>query len=149
MTFEVRIMSHTPLVGETDLTSAVKSFLSQIGYLSTDVDNSVGLSLFLDCFLLHPERSWTAEELMAQIKTSRPTLYRHLNKLKALDILEEESMQKDPEAGSKPQKGYKIRYGDFSKAWTFVDAHIKVALENYKVSVDHIQRLTEKQRKSQ
>lgn len=147
MTFEVMITSHTPLVGETDLKQAVKVFLTQIGYLSQGADSSTGLALFMDCFLIHPEKSWTAEELMTQIKTSRPTLYRHLNKLKSLDILEETSLPNESEPGAKPKKGYQLRYGNWSKAWTFVDAHIRVALENYKLSVDHIEKLAEEQRK--
>jgi len=147
MSFEVMITSHTPLVGETDLKQAVKIFLNQIGYLSQGADSATALALFHDCFLMHPDKSWTAEELITRINTSRPTLYRHLNKLKALDILEETSLPNESEPGSKPKKGYMLRYGNFSKAWTFVDAHIRVALENYKISVDHIEKMAEKHRK--
>lgn len=148
MAFEVRVVSNTPLVGETELRNAVRLFLTQIGYLSTGTENSTALSLFLDCFLLHPKKSWTAEELMDHINTSRPTLYRHLNRLKALDILEEESIMNEDGSSSKPKKGYKLKYSNFAKAWTFTDAHIKVALENYQTSVEHIQKLLDEELKA-
>jgi len=147
MPFEVRVISNTPLVGETDIRDAVKLFMTQIGYISHGSENNTALALFLDCFLLHPDRAWTAEELMAEINTSRPTLYRHLNRLKYLDILEEMSVPNPKETSSKPKKGYKLKYGNFAKAWTFTDAHIRVALENYISSVAHIQKLLEEQKK--
>ena len=70
------------------------------------------------------------------------------NRLKALDILEETSLPNPKEPSSKPKKGYRLKYGNFSKAWTFTDAHIKVALENYNTSVNHIQKLLEEHRKA-
>jgi predicted transcriptional regulator len=147
MPFEVRVISNTPLVGESDIREAVKIFMTQIGYISHGSENNTALALFLDCFLLHPDRAWTAEELMSEINTSRPTLYRHLNRLKSLDILEETSLPNPKEPSSKPKKGYALKYGNFKKAWTFTDAHIMVALENYNSSVNHIQKLLEEHKK--
>jgi hypothetical protein len=40
-----------------------------------------------------------------------------------------------------------MRYGNFQKAWNFVEAHIKVAVENYGKTVEHLQTLLEKERK--
>ena len=45
------------------------------------------------------------------------------------------------------KKGYQLRYGNFQKAWNFVEAHLKVAIENYSKSVEHIQKLLEEHRK--
>ena len=45
------------------------------------------------------------------------------------------------------KKGYRLRYGNFQKAWNFVEAHLKVAIENYGKTVEHLQNLIEKQRK--
>jgi hypothetical protein len=40
-----------------------------------------------------------------------------------------------------------LRYGNFQKAWNFVEAHLKVAIENYGKTVEHLQELIDKQRK--
>jgi hypothetical protein len=40
-----------------------------------------------------------------------------------------------------------LRYGNIEKAWNFVEAHLKVAIENYSKTVEHLQKLIEKQRK--
>jgi len=34
-----------------------------------------------------------------------------------------------------------LRYGNIQKAWNFVEAHLKVAIENYGKTVEHLQRL--------
>ena len=39
------------------------------------------------------------------------------------------------------------QYGNLQKAWNFVEAHIKVAVENYNKTVEHLQNLIEKKRK--
>jgi hypothetical protein len=40
-----------------------------------------------------------------------------------------------------------LRYGNLEKAWNFVEAHIKVAVENYSKTVEHLQKLIDDQRK--
>jgi cAMP phosphodiesterase len=72
-------------------------------------------------------------------------VYRHLNKLKGFDILEEVSVF--DEVSKQQKKAYRLRYGSFEKAWNFVEAHIKVAVENYGKTVQHLQHLIETRRK--
>ena len=72
-------------------------------------------------------------------------MYRHLNKLKGFDILEE--VQVFDDATKQNKKAYRMRYGNFQKAWNFVEAHLKVAVENYGKTVEHLQKLLEKQKK--
>jgi hypothetical protein len=48
----------------------------------------------------------------------------------------------DSEGNSR--KGYRIRYGNLSKAWNFTEAHVTVAMENYRKTVDHLQELASK-----
>ncbi len=79
------------------------------------------------------------EELAAYLGTTKPTIYRHLNKLKAIDILEEVEVERD--GGTK--RGYRIRYGDLRKAWSFTEANVEMAMENYRQTVDHLQKLIE------
>src|SRR5687768_17612427 len=98
MTFELTVVSNTPLTPVSDVDTVAITFLYQIGYLpkgydpKTDVDSvrqSVPYKLFMNCMLKRPEKAWNIEELITVLKTSRPTVYRHLNKLKSLDLLEE------------------------------------------------------------
>lgn len=142
MGFEIQIVDNTPLVGEEDPKKVAERFLQQIGYLNPSSSGEIPFQLFMDCFMQRPERAWEVDELAEKLDTSRPTIYRHLNKLKRLELLEE--VNADDNNG---KKGYRIRYGDLSKAWNFAEAHVKVGLENYRKTVDHLQDLLEEQRR--
>jgi DNA-binding transcriptional ArsR family regulator len=143
MVFEIRVVSNTPLIGEEDVETAAKTFLYQIGYLSKGSDPKIPYTLFTEYFIKHPEKAWFVEELALQLKASKPTIYRHLNKLKGLDLLEEIQVLDDHT--NQHKKAYRLRYGNLKKAWNFVEAHVKVAIENYGKTVEHIQKLVEKQ----
>ncbi len=145
MGFEIQIVSNTPLIGEEDVEGVARKFFEQIGYLSKGSDPDIPYKIFNDFFLEHPMKAWYVDEIATTLKISRPTVYRHLNKLKALDILEDVHVV--DEINKQTKKGYRIRYGNLQKAWNFVEAHVKVALENYGKTVDHLQHLLEKQQK--
>lgn len=145
MVFELQVKSNTPLVGEDDPDIVAKTFFEQIGYLSKGADPSIPYKIFADFFLKHPTKAWFVDEIAVALKTSRPTVYRHLNKLKGFDILEE--IQVFDEITKQNKKAYRIRYGNLQKAWNFVEAHLKVAIENYGKTVEHLQNLIEKQRR--
>jgi predicted transcriptional regulator len=145
--FEIVVVNNTPLTPLDHLDDVAIALLKQVGYLERGADDEqamrkgVAYRLVRDCFLLRPEKAWTAEELITALETTRPTLYRHLNKLKALDILEESAMDS---ADSSGRKAYRVRYGNLAKAWNFVEANVKIAMENYRKSVDHLQHLAER-----
>lgn len=148
MTFEISVVSNTPLTPLKDLDEVALIFLTQIGYIPKGYDpkteaksvrESVPYRLFVECFLGRTDKGWTVEQLAAKLKTTKPTIYRHINKLKDLDLLDEVDVQ--DKSGEK--KGYRIRYGDLSKAWNFVEAHVEVAMENYRKTIDHLQKLAE------
>lgn len=154
MAFEINIVSNTPLTPIDEVNEVALTFLTQIGYLpkgydpktgTTNVLKSVPYRLFTECLLGHQQRGWLVEELAAELKTTKPTIYRHINKLKDLGVLEE--MYVEREGAEKKKKAYRIRYGSLSKAWNFVEAHLEVAIENYRKTVDHLQNLVEKERK--
>lgn len=147
MVFEIKVMSNTPLIGEDDLEKASKKFLEQIGYISKGSNPEIPYKIFTDFFLRHPTKAWFVEEISHSLNTSKPTVYRHLNKLKGLDILEEIQVLDDNTNQNK--KAYQLRYGNIQKAWNFVEAHIKVAVENYGKTVEHLQELLEKERNDQ
>ena len=100
---------------------------------------SVPYRMFTECLMKNTKRAWTVEEMAAKLKTTKPTIYRHLNKLKAIDILEEV----DTDRSGDKKKGYRIRYGDLSKAWNFTEANVEMAMEAYRKTIDHLQKLYE------
>jgi hypothetical protein len=131
--FELNVVSNTPLTPLDDVDDVALQFLTQIGYLPTGYDpktevtnvkDSVPYKLFMKCFMRNMKRVWLVEELAATLKTTKPTIYRHLNKL----------------------KGYRIRYGDLKKAWSFTEANVEMAMDGYRKTVDHLQKLVEEER---
>jgi predicted transcriptional regulator len=147
MGFELQVVNNTPLTGDSDPKAVARRFLTQIGYLLPNSDGEIPFRLFYDCFLRQPERPWHVEDLEAELSTSRPTVYRHLNKLKGIDLLEEVGIE-DPLTGQS-RKAYRLRYANLAKAWQFVEAHLKVAIENYGRTVEHLTHLMGDQRKAE
>jgi len=136
MSFEIVVVSNTPLTPLEDLEEVAGIFLNQIGYIPKgydpktkvkDVKESVPLRLFIDCFLRRMEKGWTVEQLAVKLHTTKPTIYRHINKLKSMDLLDDVDV---PQKGGEPKKGYRIRYGNISKAWNFVESNVEIAMEN-------------------
>ncbi|MCL1984488.1 MAG: helix-turn-helix domain-containing protein [Methanomassiliicoccaceae archaeon] len=151
--FELNVVSNTPLGAMTNIDTVAETFLTQIGYIpkgydpKTDADGvreSVPYRLFMDFFMRNTMKAWTVDELAALMRTTKPTVYRHINKLKSMDILE----SADVEFDGQMRKGYRIRYGDLRKAWAFTEANVNMAMENYKKTVAHFQALVEKERET-
>lgn len=151
MPFELAVVSNTPLTPLDDLDDVALRFLAQIGYLPKGYDpktgaktvrESVPYRLFVECFLGRIERGWTVEQLAAKLRTTKATVYRHINKLKDMDLLDEVEVR----VRGGPKKGYRIRYGNLGKAWNFVESNVEIAMENYRRTVDHIQKLSEARR---
>lgn len=148
MAFEIVVVNHTPMTSETDPHVVAVRLLSNIGYLPRGASNaaemeqvrrSIPYRLFMDCLMANPESYWTAEDLGAALHTTKPTVYRHLNRLKGLDLLEE---GQKIDADGKERKAYRIRYGDLGRAWTFVEANVHMAMENLRRTCEHLQRLS-------
>ncbi|MBR2254881.1 MAG: helix-turn-helix transcriptional regulator [Candidatus Methanomethylophilaceae archaeon] len=144
--FELNVVSNTPMNGVDDLHVVAETFLTQIGYLVRGYDpktggpsirESIPYRLFMDYFMAYPSKAWAVDELAALLGTTRPTVYRHINKLKAIDLLE----VMDVEYDGQTRKGYRIRFGDLGKAWNFVEANVNMAMENYRKTVVHFQAL--------
>ncbi|HTT15807.1 MAG TPA: helix-turn-helix domain-containing protein [Thermoplasmata archaeon] len=148
MPFELSLRYSTPLTPIADLDEVLREFLRMIGYLPEGEDGrgsegpiarSLALRLVRECLLRDLSRPWYAEELAAVLKTSKPTVYRHINKLKALDLLEEVGGATD----GKGRKGYRLRYGNLARAWDFTEANAQNALKRYRETVNHLQELIE------
>ena len=150
MSFELNVVSNTPLTPLNDIDEVAMLFLNQVGYFPkgydhktdvTDIRDSVPYRMFVEYFLARPDKAWIVEDLATALGTTKATVYRHINKLKGFDILEEMNAE---DAEGSPRKGYRIRYGNLSKAWNFTEAHVQVAMENYRKTVDHLQELSGK-----
>ncbi len=123
-----------------DIDRLLSEFLFDIGYLEERgehtidvIRKSVPFKLFKDVFLMRAEKTWPVNEMLSYLKTTKPTLYRHLNRLKALDIIQEIQLGKE--------KGYAMRYNSLSLAWNFVESNVKMAMDNYRKRVDNIQEM--------
>ncbi len=145
--FELQVVSNTPMNAVMDRDIVAETFLVQIGYIpkgydpktsATSVRDSVPYRLFMDFFMKNTSKAWAVEELAALLGTTKPTVYRHINKLKSMDLLE----SIDVEFNGAVRKGYRIRYGDLSKAWSFTEANVNMAMDNYKRTVSHFQSLS-------
>lgn len=153
MDFEINVNRNAPLTSLDDLDEVCAIFLTDIGYLPkgygprtgvSEIKDSVPFRLFVDFFLLRRDKTWLVEELAHEMKTSKPTIYRHIKKLKSMDLLEEAYLDTDENT---QRKGYRLRYGSFGDAWHFVEEHVTVAMANYRKSVDHIQKLAEEKKR--
>lgn len=149
MPFELHLRYSTPLTPVADLDEALVEFLRMVGYLPPEddgrsgdgpVNESAGYRLVRECLAKDPNRSWYAEEFAAVLKASKPTVYRHINRLKSLDLLEETGSSEE----GKGRKGYRFRYGNLARAWDFTEANAKNALERYRETVNHLQGLIER-----
>ena len=149
--FELQVVSNTPQNGVNEVDIVAETFLTQIGYLpkgydpktgTSDIRQSVPYRLFMDFFMRNMSKAWTVEELAALLGTTKPTVYRHINKLKSMDILESVDVDFD----GQNRKGYRVRYGDLSKAWNFTEANVSMAMENYRKTVVHFQTLIRQER---
>ena len=134
------------MTGVTDVNVVAEKLPVQLGYLPKGYDpktgavtvrDSVPYRLFMDHFMAYPSKAWAVEELAALLGTTKPTIYRHINKLKSMDLLE----AMDVEFDGQMRKGYRIRFGDLSKAWSFTEANVTMAMENYRKTVVHFQEL--------
>jgi DNA-binding transcriptional ArsR family regulator len=149
--FELMLVGAPPPIGLEDMSAVARIFLRQIGYLPGGKEGTIAYNLFVECLMKHKKKAWSVDELSAALQTSRTTVYRHLNKLKKLDILEEVPLEniegevKERGLLQGRKKAYRLRYGNLEQAWTFVEAHAKLALQNYRKTVNHFQALVDKE----
>jgi DNA-binding transcriptional ArsR family regulator len=139
--FELQVKLKNASTGN-DIDRLLSEFLFDIGYLEERgefsleaVRKSVPFRLFKEVFLLRADKTWPVNELMTYLETTKPTLYRHLNRLKGLEIVQEVQLGKE--------KGYVMRYNSLSLAWSFVESNVKMAMDNYRKRVENIQTMIE------
>jgi predicted transcriptional regulator len=146
MTFEI-IIKDTPVEKSNNIDDMLLDFLYMIGMISkydkiNKNKNTIPFKLFRDHFLVLPNKIWQVSDLAQSMHTSKPTIYRYINKLKEMDIIQEEIIETTQELkkGAK-RKGYKIRFGNLYQAWGLVDARLKIILKNYEEITKYIQNI--------
>ena len=113
-----------------------------IGLLSNHhypYNESMPYKIIDECFLQRPDRAWTAEEVAAWIETTRPTAYRHLNKLISLGLIE----RCRAADGGPPTSAFHLRKGSLKKAWQKIETEIELILEQYKKTIKQISETNE------
>ncbi|MAQ62843.1 MAG: hypothetical protein CMA48_00770 [Euryarchaeota archaeon] len=113
-----------------------------IGLLSNHhypYNESMPYKIINECFLQRPDRAWTAEEVAAWIETTRPTAYRHLNKLISLGLIE----RCRAADGGPPTSAFHLRKGSLKKGWQKIETEIELILEQYKKTIKQISETNE------
>ena len=80
------------------------------------------------CFLQRPDRAWTAEEVAAWAETTRPTAYRHINKLLSLGML----ARCRAADGGPPASAFYLRGGSLATAWQAIETRVELVLDSYR-----------------
>ncbi len=155
MRFRIVLAERPTPLDTKNLDDALVEFLKQIEYLpkgfhprngAKDAEQSIPFRLVKDCLLLRPDRAWTIPQFAAALDTSKPTVYRHLNKLKSLGLIEESLVEEKAENGSVMLKAHRLRYGDILKAWAYVEENVGSVMGSYRKNVSRIRELAAKKR---
>jgi len=136
--FKLVIQLAPPVVGGLEFEEALATFLAQIGIIKErtsmeEYRSEPGFKIFYKCFTANPRKPWLIKEIAETTGVSVPTVYRVLKKLRECDIVE--FVEKDG--------AYRIRYGDLSMAWRFLETHVTGSMENYRKSVEYLQKMIE------
>jgi len=105
-----------------------------IGLLSNHhypYEESMPYKIIDECFFQRPDRAWTAEEIAAWVETTRPTAYRHLNRLISLGLIE----RCRAADGGPPTSAFHLRYGSLKRAWQKIETEIELILDKYKKTI--------------
>ena len=147
--FEMQVVSNTPLTPLNRIDEIVLLLFNELGYFpkgynpktdAQDIRDSVPFKLLVNHFLKDMEKVWIAEELAFSLKTTKATIYRHVNKLLGYEILESMGTK---DANGEPRRGFRVRYGSLSKAWNFTEASVEIAMDSYRKSIDHLSDLAQ------
>ena len=108
-----------------------------IGYLSAHhlpYPESLPFRILDGCFLQRPERAWSAEEVAAWARTTRPTAYRHVNRLLALGML----ARCRAADGGPPASAFYLRGGSLAAAWQAIETRVELVLNSYRRAVGEL-----------
>ena len=115
---------------ETDLSAIGRG----IGLLSNHhypYSESMPYKILDESFFQRPDRAWTAEEIAAWIETTKPTAYRHLNRLISLGLIE----RCRASDGGPPTSAFHLRFGSLKKGWQKIETQTELILDKYKKTI--------------
>ena len=118
---------------ETDLGALGRG----IGLLSSHhhpYSESMPYKIIDECFFQRPDRAWTAEEIAAWIETTRPTAYRHLNRLITLGLIE----RCRAADGGPPTSAFHLRKGSLKRGWQKIETQTELILDKYKKTIKQL-----------
>ena len=133
---EVRVEENSTYEDNLGILGRGISLLSNHHY---PYNESMPYKIIDECFLQRPDRAWTAEEVAAWIETTRPTAYRHLNKLISLGLIE----RCRAADGGPPTSAFHLRKGSLKKGWQKIETEIELILEQYKKTIKQISETNE------
>lgn len=138
MAFELQVVTHGPLTHERDPRMVARMFSEMIGLVGgRGRASDLSFRVLYDVFLTHPTKSWTVEEIATHLDVGQTAVYRHINKIMGLDVIED--LFEERETGK--EHVYRLRYGDVRKAWNFAEVHFEQAIQNYRRTIDHLGQL--------
>lgn len=111
--------------------------LMACGYLDSragKVTSQIPFKLFNDWLLARRDRIWTADELAVALSASRPTVYRHLNRLEQMGWLEKVILKE----GHPRITGFRLRGGSLGRAWTLIEDKLELGLRGYRKAINHL-----------
>ncbi len=107
------------------------------GYLDSrtgKVASHIPFRLFNDWLLTRRDRIWTADELAVALSASRPTVYRHLNRLEQMGWLEKVILKE----GHPRITGFRLRGGSLGRAWTHIEDKLELGLRGYRKAINQL-----------
>lgn len=141
MAFRIEIHSIPLRSDGMDLGSIAIPFLVSIGYFhqgyeqkrTVNIFESTPYKIFAECFIKKRGKIWRIGEIARYVKTSIPTVYRHVEKLKEMDLICEYPLENNPS-----RRGLALRYFNIVDAWKFTELNVKMTLKRYRKVVEHI-----------
>ena len=142
MTFSVRLQDLPPTLRQDQWRLVALGWLRAIGYLSPGYDPKTGVTKvtasvpfrIVELLLVRPDASWTVPQLCGRLRTTAPTIYRHLHKLDRMALL-----------GRGDEEGRAVSYHlanhELPLAWSVCEANARAALARNRTVCAHLQRL--------
>ena len=98
MSFTIRIDRGMPDIDRMDTGELVRYIFRSLGYLGDGrVRTDAGTDLLCTCFLSDQKRPWTIDEMCNRTQLTRPTMYKYLNRLLDMELVEQVSLENGPE----------------------------------------------------
>lgn len=138
MPFLLRLERAAPPLASEDLRSVALSFLRKVGVVTEGYDpllpaeagpkGGPPVRVLVDCFLLKPDRSWSAAEIARELRVPLGQVYRTVEKMRALDWIQD---ARDERPGALAGRHYRLRFGSLPESWKFTSLSAGLCLDRY------------------